>query len=208
VNELDIDQLLQDEPEPAERARLRRTHELLLAAGPPPDLPPALRVPPGTRPPAQVHTLPGGFPRRRVAASLVAAAALALVAFGGGYLVGNEDRAFPIDFVLPMNGTDAAPQARASLEVGEIDEAGNWPMRMTVRNLPERPNRGRYQLWLTRDGELAASCGFFVVEGEKTVVYLNAPYRLRQYEDWVVTREHSRRVLLTTPPEARERAEA
>jgi hypothetical protein len=206
VNQSDFDRLVEEEPEAAERARLRRTHELLVTAGPPPDLPPALRVPPGTRPPAQVITLPGGFPRRRVAASLVAAAALALVAFGGGYLVGSDDEAFPIDFVLPMNGTDAMPQARASLEVGEIDEAGNWPMRMTVRGLPERPGRGRYQLWLTRNGELAASCGFFVVEGEKTVVYLNAPYRLRRYDDWVVTRENSERILLASPPEARERA--
>ena len=202
----DFEQLVGDEPNDEERARLRRTHELLLVAGPAPDLPPSLRVAPGSPPPAELVTFPGGFPRRRAAASLVAAAALALLAFGAGYLVGHRGDDFAVDFVLPMEGTEAAPQARASLEVAEIDEAGNWPMRLTVRNLPERPNRGRYQMWLTRDGKPVASCGYFVVEGDQTTVLLNAPYRLRLYEDWVITRAGSKTILLTTPPGARERA--
>jgi hypothetical protein len=129
-----------------------------------------------------------------------AAAALALAAFGAGWLVSENvgDEPFAIDFVLPMRGTDAMPQARASLEVAEIDDAGNWPMRLTVRGLPELPDRGRYELALTKGDRIAASCGFFAVEGEKTVAYLNAPYRLRDYDDWVVTRAGSSRILLTS----------
>ena len=72
------------------------------------------------------------------------------------------------------------------------------------RILEARPNEGRYELSLTRDGEIAASCGFFTVEGEKTVVYLNAPYKLREYDAWVVTRAGSDRILLASPPETRE----
>jgi hypothetical protein len=206
VNDTDFDELVGTGLAPAERRRLLRTHELLLAAGAPPELPPTLRVPPGTPPPAELVEFPRGYPRRRLAASVVAAAAAAAAVFGIGFLVANEteDAAFPIDFVLPMNGTAAAPEARASIEVGEIDDAGNWPMRMTVRNLPERPNRGRYELSLTRDGKIAASCGFFVMQGEKTVVYLNAPYRLRNYDTWVVTRAGSDRILLESPLEDEE----
>jgi hypothetical protein len=206
VNEIEFDDLVGGGLPPGERERLRRTHDLLRAAGPPPELAPALRGPPGAPPPADVIGFPRGFPRRRLAASVVAAAAVALAAFGGGYLAGHASRepAFAIDFVLPLHGTPAAPEARASLEVGVIDEAGNWPMRMTIRNLPVRPGGGRYELSLTRDGKIAASCGVFTVHGDKTVVFLNAPYKLRRYDSWVVTRENSSRVLLASPPERRE----
>ena len=196
----DFDELVGDVHDPAERERLRRTHTLLQTAGPPPELPPALRVPPGAPPPAEAFEFPRGLPARRWAAFAIAAAAIAIAAFGGGYLVAQSgpEEAFAIDFALPMHGTPAQPEARASLEVGEIDDAGNWPMRMTVRNLPELPNRGRYELALTRDGKIVASCGVFAVHGKKTVVFLNAPYRLRQYDDWVVTREGSSRILMTS----------
>ena len=197
----DFDDLVGPDLDPGERARLQRTHDLVVAAGPPPELPPALLVPPGAPPTAEVRTFPGGYPRRRLAAAAVLAAAIALAAFGAGYLTAegrNPEAAFATDFVLPMQGTASAPDARASLEVGERDEAGNWPMRMTIRSLRSLPNRGRYELFLTKEGRLAASCGTFTVEGEKTVVFLNAPYRLSQYDSWVITRAGSDRVLLET----------
>jgi hypothetical protein len=199
----DFDDLVGDVHDPAERERLRRTHALLRTAGPPPELPPALRVPPGAPPPADILELPRGLPARRWAAFAIAAAAIALAAFGGGYLVAQSgpEEAFAVDFALPMHGTAAQPDARASLEVGDIDDAGNWPMRMTVRNLPELPKGERYQLWLTQDGRVAVSCGVFAVHGGKTVVFLNAPYKLRQFEDWVVTREATPRKILMTSAE-------
>jgi hypothetical protein len=202
----DFDELVGDVTDPGERERLRRTHALLRAAGPPPELPPALRTPPGAPPQADVFDFPRGLPARRWAAYAIAAAAIALAAFGGGYLVAHNgpEEAFAVDFALPMHGTGAAPDARASLEVGDIDDAGNWPMRMTVRNLPELPATQRYELALTKDGKIAASCGIFSVHGKKTVVYLNAPYKLRQFDEWVITRAGSSRILVTTAePEAR-----
>ena len=92
MNEIDFDDLVGSGLPPGERERLRRTHDLLRAAGPPPELSPALRVPPGAPPPADVIGFPRGFPRRRLAASVVAAAAVALAAFGGGYLAGHASR--------------------------------------------------------------------------------------------------------------------
>jgi hypothetical protein len=197
----EFDELVGD-VDPGERERLKRTHDLLVAAGPPPELPPALRVPPGAGDtPDVVRVLPRGFlPPRRAAAALVLAAALALAAFGAGYLVGHggPEPAFAVDFVLPMQGTRAAPDARASLEVGERDKAGNWPMRMTVRNLAPLPEGRRYELLLTKNGRLADSCGTFEVEGDRTVVFLNAPYQLKRYDGWVVTPAGSSEVLLTS----------
>lgn len=169
-----------------ERDRLRRVHDALLAAGPPAELPPRLERPPLPR------AMP--FPRRRVA-TFALAAALAVAAFGAGAITrdGGDGGAFATDFVLRMTGTSAAPEGLAVLAVGEIDEAGNWPMRMTVTGL----DPGRYELLLTRDGRPAASCGTFAVDG-RTVVFLNAPYRLRQFDGWVVTPEQSDRILLRT----------
>jgi hypothetical protein len=175
--------------------RLRRAHEALLAAGPAPELPPELATPPGRREQPAVRLLP----RRRLGAALVLAAALALAAFGGGYLLAaaDEPEAFETDFVLVMSGTERAEDAVASLAVGKQDEAGNWPMEMTVQGLPALPGHGRYELLLTKGGEPAVSCGTFVVDG-KTLVFLNAPFRLRQYDGWVVTRAGSREILLRT----------
>jgi hypothetical protein len=204
-----FDDLVGDEVQGEERERLRRAHDLLVAAGPPPELPDSLASPPGFPRDQSVPVLPANIPRRRLAASLVLAAALAAAAFGGGFLVGDRDEgdAFTVDFVLAMRGTDAAPEARASLEVGEIDDAGNWPMRVTIRNLPELPADRRYELFLTKDGKRAASCGRFSVEGAKTVVTLNAPYRFREYDGWVVVDDESYRTVLETvgdalPPDA------
>jgi hypothetical protein len=192
-----------------DRERLRRAHELLVAAGPPPELPDSLASPPGFPRDSTIPVLPTNIPRRRLAASLVLAAALAAAAFGAGFLIGDreESDAFATDFALAMRGTDAAPGARATLEVGEIDDAGNWPMRVTIRNLPKLPADGHYELFLTKNGKRAASCGQFSVEGEKTVVMLNAPYRFREYDGWVVIDHESYRTVLETvgdvqPPEA------
>jgi hypothetical protein len=184
-----------DEVTPAERERLRRVHELLVAAGPPPDLPPVLERAP--IPGARVSLLP----RRRRGALLAFAAALAAAAFGAGYFVGDrgaDSDVLPRDFVLKMQGTQGAPSAVASLVVYEKDDDGNWPMELTARNLPPLGEDGRYELFLTRRGKLAASCGTFFVTSTKAVAHLNAPYELRQYDGWVIVREGSREVLVRT----------
>jgi hypothetical protein len=97
--------------------------------------------------------------------------------------------------VIEMTGGDA----RASLAILPQDDAGNWPMRMTVQGLPSLPDGREYELWLTRDGKLASPCGTFVVSGDgRTVVSLNAPYRLKSFDGWVVTRHGSEEPLLRT----------
>ncbi len=195
----DFDELF-DGVEDGGRNRLRRAHDALLAAGPPPELPPALEQPPGREYEPPIPALPRGYPRGRRLPALVLAAAVAVAAFGAGYLVGDEPApaAFPQDRAFVMQGTDEAEGASASVIVGPRDEAGNWPMRMTVRDLAELPEGERYELLLTRQGKPTDSCGVFQVVGDKTVVYLNAPYLFRQYDGWVVTRAGQDHILLRT----------
>lgn len=185
----DFDELVGGGLAPDERERLRRVHELLVEAGPPPELPPAL-----ARPPAEKRPHLGIIPRRRRFALALVAAALLAATFGGGYLVGARSTQETVDFVVPMQGTARAPGARASIAVLAKDEAGNWPMRMVVRGLPA----GRYELWLTRDGVPKASCGSFAVAGPQTEVHLNAPYKLKRFDGWIVTREGGGEALLRT----------
>ena len=197
----DFDDLLGgEELSPDERRRLRLAHDLLVRAGPPPELPPALAEPPETR--ASVRLLP----RRRRFATLLVAAALLLVAFGGGYLVAHHGRSSSspaVAFTVRMHGTAGAPQAVASLQVLAKDRAGNWPMLMRVRGLKPLPKGGYYELFLTRNGKLGPPCGTFRVHGGTTEVPLNAPYRLKRFNGWVVTqhvegRSAANEPLLTT----------
>src|ERR1700693_192369 len=74
--------------EPEEEARLRRVHDLLVQAGPPPDLPPGLERPPPTPVEGELVQFPM-LRRRRWTLAAVAAATLVVLAFGGGYLVGH-----------------------------------------------------------------------------------------------------------------------
>ncbi|HYZ75796.1 MAG TPA: anti-sigma factor [Gaiellaceae bacterium] len=197
----DFDDLVGEDVPAGERERLRRAHDLLVAAGPPPELSPTLARPPEVGAPVAF------LPRRRRAALLLLAAALAAAAFGGGFLTGAVTHsASPKSaaFVVSMHGTRAAPNALASIRLEEVDAAGNWPMRLTVQGLPKLPSGGYYELYLTRHGRIAATCGTFNVHGGRTVVRLNAPYRLDRFDGWVVTRhppgrpDHASRPVLTT----------
>jgi hypothetical protein len=180
----DFDELVGGADLPAEeRARLLRAHEALLAAGPPPELPPALEHPPDPEP--RVAFLP----QRRRYTLIGLAAALALVAFGGGWLAGGRGGSFDTAFTRPMHGTTLAPNALATIRIADRDEAGNWPMRFSVNGLKSLPAGGYYELYLSRGGKPIATCGTFTVHGGTTVVRLNAPYDLRKFDGWLVT-EH------------------
>jgi hypothetical protein len=172
--------------DPSEEARLRRVHELLVQAGPPPDLPPALERPPSAPPEAEVSQFPM-LPRRRWALAAVIAAALAVLAFGGGYLVGHAKKkstSFDTRFVVPMKGGNAL----ALLRVAPKDDAGNTPMELEVNNLPQQPMKGDYyELWLTRNGRAIVPCGSFRVNERTTTVRLSVPYNFRHFDGWVVT---------------------
>jgi hypothetical protein len=163
-------------------------HELLVQAGPPPELSPALAAPP--RPP-EATVLPF---RRRRATVIGAAAAAAVILLGVGYGIGRSGQERP-EFTVAMSG---AGGASAELAVFEQDAAGNWPMSLEVRGLPALPSSKRYELWLTKRGELAQPCGTFAVAGEVTEVPLNAPYLLRSFDGWVVVVEGSDDPVLRT----------
>jgi hypothetical protein len=110
------------------------------------------------------------------------------VAFGGGWLVGGRGGDFATAFMRSMHGTTLAPSALATIRIADQDAAGNWPMRFSVRGLPALPKGGYYELFLSRGGKPVATCGTFTVHAGTTVVRLNAPYALRKFDGWLVTR--------------------
>lgn len=190
--------LVGDELPAEEQARLERVHDLLVEAGPPPELPPSLAEPPNRR--AQA---PSWLPRRRIGAALSLAATIAVVAFLGGYLAGFGHSSFDSTREVAMHGTSGAPGARGVIKLGATDEVGNLPMVVTVRGLPRLSGRAYYELFLTRKGKPVAPCGGFNVKAGATTVRFTVPYSLRRFDGWVVTRQdpadHERGpVLLTT----------
>ncbi|HZQ82689.1 MAG TPA: hypothetical protein VFB25_12010 [Gaiellaceae bacterium] len=175
-----------DDLSPEDELRLRRVHDLLVQAGPPPDLPPELEHPVA---PTEGKVLE--FPllmRRRLAAVAVAAAAVIAVVFVGGYAFGHskaKTATFATERAIPMHGK---PGRLAVIKIGARDSVGNWPMLVQVTGLPQQSNRNDYyELWLTRDGKPVASCGSFRVHGNTTTVRLTVPYSLKAFDGWVVT---------------------
>jgi hypothetical protein len=154
---------------------------MLVEAGPPPELPPKLEAPPA---------LGGGkvgfLPRRRRGAMLVLAAAIAAIAFGAGYLAGAADPGGDSNRVLALHGTALDPDARGSIELSGRDDAGNWPMLVDVRGLKELGPRGYYEVLLERGGKVVGPCGSFLVQDGAAKVVLNAPYRIKQGDGWLV----------------------
>jgi hypothetical protein len=179
----DLRDLIGDDVDPEELERLQRVHTLLEQAGPPPSLSPGLARPPASG--ADVIA----FPRRYRPLAAVAAVAAAAVLFTVGYLVGDSGPS--TEFTVAMSGSGGAS---GSLEIYAKDHAGNWPMRLHVAGLAE----GRYALWLTRGGRLAEPCGSFAVSSGGATVPLNAPYKLRSFDGWVVVPSGSRQPVLTT----------
>jgi hypothetical protein len=128
-------------------------------------------------------------PRRTGPPAPVGAVAAAALLFAVGYLVGDSGPS--TEFTIGMSG---AGSARGTLVVYEKDAAGNRPMRLRVSGLAE----GRYALWLTRGGKPAEPCGTFAVASGETSVALNAPYKLRTFDGWVVVPSGTREPVLTT----------
>ena len=190
----DFDELVGADLESSERQRLLRVHDLLIAAGPPPELASSVA---GEREPASAEVVV--LRRSRVTRALALAAALGLLVFTVGFLAGDRANDLGTERVIAMAGTGQAADARALLEVFEADSAGNWPMEIRLTGLPPSASGNPYELWLTRGDGLAALCGSFLVEPDgTTVVPLNAPYKLRDFDGWVVVEEGSETPLLTT----------
>jgi len=186
-----FDDLVDDETTGAEREQLRHVHDLLVRAGPPPELPPELEAGPN---------LQMTMARRRQRAKkrgmlLLAAALVAVLVFIGGYAAGNGQKgsrgANPVT-TLNLKGTTIAPNAKASLEVWHPRD-GNWPMTLSVVGLAQLPSRRYYEVYVVRGGKILGSCGVFRVNQTRNpvVVTLNAPYPLQKGDSWVVTRQGS-----------------
>jgi hypothetical protein len=190
--EPNLDELIDAEVAGEERQRLEHVHDLLLRAGPPPELTPELRKAPA------FGVVPAQLKRRvvkRRALVLLAAAVSIVALFAAGYAVGNQrgggakQSSSQAVERLVLKGTSRAPGAHGTLDVWRpVDR--NWPMTLTVAGLHKLPARTYYEVYLVRGGRILGSCGTFRVSGAHTVTLrLNAPYPLEQGDTWLVTRQ-------------------
>jgi hypothetical protein len=175
---------------PEDQARLRRVHEMLVAAGPPSELPNDLVRPPATVDGKVVPLAPRRDEKRkrRPIVAVLVAAAVAAACFGGGYLLASQAHdksAIHVVRVVPMQGQQ---NSFASLRVGSADASGNWPIELTVTGLKPLPQQARYYLMVWQNGKPAAFCGTFEVNrGRPTTVTFNVAYKITKSTRWVVT---------------------
>jgi len=182
----DLRDLVGEDVSGPELEQLQRVHDLVLAAGPLPELPPSLQHPPVVEDDRRDSSAAFALLPRRSGRVLTFAAALAVMTLVIGYIVGNRHAGFNTDFKIPMSGTAAAPHAVGLIRVGHIDSVGNWPLELQVVGLKPLPKGSYYTLYLTRKKKPAASCGTFRVHEGQTVVRLNAPYHFKAYDGWIV----------------------
>jgi hypothetical protein len=186
----DFDDLVGPDVPPEEQDRLRRAHELLVQAGPPAELGPELEAVPWP----EEALSPLGLTRRsnRKRSPLLLAAAIAtagLLGFVVGQGTGSSSKSIDVQRVVKLMGTDLAAQGRATLEIGNQDGNGNWPMVLHVTGLRSMPKGGYYDLYLSRGGKPIALCGTFNVRPGVTVVRMNAAYQLKRFDGWIITRQ-------------------
>jgi hypothetical protein len=191
----EFDELV-DPIEPEEDERLRRVHELLIEAGPPPDLSPALAsvAPPTDTPETDEDERDlSWMPPRRLGAGIVLAGAVLAATFGLGYLAGGSDsdggqatESTRIVRTAPLTGSAGAT---GIVNVGPRDADGNWPMIVTVRGLAPLTQGDYYIVALSKKGKPIVTCGTFNVadRGQRTL-RMSAAYDLKGFDGWVVTR--------------------
>lgn len=184
----EFDELVGRDIESSERDRLRGIHDLLVQAGPPPELPPHLEAGPTLG-----MTLGRNRTRRRATrriALLAAALCVLAVVFLGGYITGNHGGTLASGRTIELHGTAAAPNALASLRILPADAAGNWPMTLSATGLPRLGPKDYFEVYVYRNGKIFAPCGSFIAKAgtENAVqIKLNAPYHLQPGDTWVVT---------------------
>ncbi|HWE80083.1 MAG TPA: hypothetical protein VG265_00400 [Gaiellaceae bacterium] len=192
---IDFDDLVGGEVSGEEREELRRVHELLLSATPPPSLDPL--------PPTPSHSRRSWIPRSW-AHGAVGLAAVASIAIAIGLAIGSAlgHGGFQTGFTRPMHGLGSATAASALINVGKADPNGNRPLLMSIRKLPTLPKDTFYMLYLTKKGKPVVLCGIFQTgRSGNARVSMNAPADLAEYDGWIVTAfvpGQSPRVLLST----------
>ena len=186
-----FDELIGDDVPNEERERLRHAHELLIQAGPPPELSPDLESVPwpedslspllGRRRPA----------RRRPLLLAAGLATAAVIGFVFGQATSSTSTSIDTQRTLKLRGTALARNAQGTLELGKVDEQGNLPMVLYVNHLKQLPEDGYYDLYLTRHGKPLALCGSFNVNKGQVVVRFTVGYDLEHFDKkgWVVTRQ-------------------
>jgi Anti-sigma-K factor rskA, C-terminal len=178
----DLRELVGEELSPEELARLHEVDSVLRRVpAPPHDVPATLTqavaaVPLSSRPERRL---------RRLTVGLAFAAAVAAAAFAIGRWSGN---AFEVDYTVEMAPTASAHGAEADVKVGPRDEdSGNVELLVDVSGLPRLPAGEDYALWLEKDGEWAATCGYFDVGEGTTTVRLTVSYDFRDFDAWVIS---------------------
>ena len=187
----DFDDLVGYNVPAAERDRLRRTHDLLVEAGPPPELSPELEAVPW--PEDALQPLFGRRREHKARRPVLLAAALATAIFVGfllGQATTSDNSSVSATKTVELHGTALAHNALATLKLGKEDAAGNWPMVLHVSGLPKLANGGYYALFLTKGGAPLVSCGTINVSGA-TSVRLSAAYTLERFDHngWVIVRQ-------------------
>ncbi len=175
---------------PEERSRLERVHEMLVAAGPPAELPADLGAAPEAEKGSNVVALPTRY-RRRTAVGALIAATVAAACFGGGYVLANQAHSSAIHAirVVPMQGSGTQQNSEASLRVGSADGNGNWPLQLRVSGLQPLHGDQRYYLMVWQNGKPAAFCGTFAVSKTgSTDVTFSVAYKITKSTRWVVTK--------------------
>ena len=102
-------------------------------------------------------------PAPRRWAELALAAALASVALAVGFVAGSRGDGFDAVRTISMHGVAPVADASAELAMAEPDASGNIALEMDVERLPQLPQGGWYELYLSKQGVIGASCGTFVV---------------------------------------------
>jgi hypothetical protein len=172
----------------AERERLERVHEMLVAAGPPPELPPELEDAPDRHASIEERE-PTGLPRRRVGAALALAAAIALVAFVGGYVAGYNKTSESFQSIRSV--ALAKGSQRADVQFGPRDKNGNTPMEVKVEGLRRLPHGDYYTLFMTKNGKPVVLCGSFNVRGpQSATLKFNVAYDQSDFDGLQLARYH------------------
>lgn len=190
----DFDELIGNDLPEEERERLRRTHDLLVQAGPPAELSPELETVPWPD-----ESLAPLWQRRRkplaqrplLIAATLAAAVLVGVMLGRASDSNDGTASLDVARSVQLRGTALDPDAAGTLHLGNRDRDGNWSMILQVRGLDDLGEGGYYDLYLTRDGKPRVLCGTFNARRREVVIRLNAAYDLSRFDrnGWVVTRQ-------------------
>jgi len=170
---------------PAERERLEHVHDMLVAAGPPPELPQELSEAP--QPQGRLVDLA----RKRLRTGLLLAATLVIATFAFGYFLGARGEDSATSTLTPTKQVvlGKAADRFAVVGIGERDSNGNWPMVVRVEGLEHLSKGDYYTLFMTREGKPVVQCGTFnVAEDGLTTISFPVAYDPARYDGLLLTR--------------------